>query len=930
MTAHPQRDSAFLFNLVILLLIACIGLLLVLRARVSNATSSETETETDKASWYTTAGRDDLPGKFVWTAVVQDTPAETDAMRCVLLGQTMRAELVVKRSGMRLVERTARDKERVVAEQTWRRALQRDDRIDWVMQEDGAAVHLNGERVAQFHFPIQTWSRGLWQTEEGATPFLDLSFQAVAPVYFSDDFMHPPDELGEWVPERGEWAVQTLDNPVRSANAFSLVGAGEDALIRAGHWFWRDYTVGVSVLSPAERHNFGVRFCGSEAGHYSVEVRTPEDGPTILRLKRTTAEGGATVLREKPVELSSDIWYRLRISQVRGRISVYLDESLLLTAADPAPLLGGNLGLLAFDSSGVVYDDVDVAPTRQISQDFQVQSPAPDGVLDFAEDWAREDRIVVPAGGGALGLRGILLENATLDCRLPADATLPDNFVLEMRGQQVGNNWVSLRIQRADGEDATAAIIVAKNGRQTVVDETSLERERTWHGAYSLVFRGRYVYAIHNGQILCMSDELPSGGAGRSSIRVSDNDRPLAVEAIALAPSREMPSLENRVETFEHERSMSNWGSPAAEWTSGKAPFGEAFWHRSDFWAGASVTLNTQAVDLDGKVPFGLVFGANVGTDKPVARVDIGMAEAGGEQLAARLLVNEDVRERIDLENVPQSLTLERFGDRLQVHLDGKLQWSIPLPDGLQSLGRVGRYGPGNKKPWADALTVRGRKVMTYPFKKAPADWTQATGDWAITNRWECDPRWSFFSGQRLDGVAALWHKARFPDNVTLEFFVGPKMDRSRGGHYQYAADFNAVLAADGHDINSGYNFMFGGWDDKGSFIVRKDEIVAENNDIRIPRKSSTHRRWFYIKIRKQDDQLTYWVDNEKVGSTQDSNLLPGDRLGLWTYKNSMMVAYVRISADTMLPPEQVRAVPDAEPETPYKNNPDEKTKSDS
>lgn len=928
MAASPQRDSALLFNLVILLLIACIGLLLVLRARVSNAPSGEGDAKVGAASWYTTAGRDDLPDQFVWTAVVQNSPAATDAMRCVLLGQTMRAELIVERSGMRLVERTAQNEEQVVAEQTWPRALRQDDRIDWVMQKDGAAVHLNGERVAHIHFPVQTWSRGLWQTKEGAAPFLVFSFQAVDPVYFSDDFMHPPDELGEWVPERGEWAVQTLDNPVRSANAFSLVGTGEDAQIRAGHWFWRNYTVGVSVLSPEERPNFGVRFCKSEAGHYSVEVRTPEDGPTFLRLERT-AGGDSTLLREIQVELSPDIWYRLRISQVRGRIRVHVDETLLLTAVDPAPLLGGAVGLLAFDSAGVVYDDVDVVPTRRIRQDFRIQPPAPDGVLDFPEEWAREDRIAVPAGGGTLSLRGIVMENSTLDCRLSDAAALPESFGLELRGRQIGRNWVSLRIRRADGE-ATAALIVSKNGQKSVVDEASLDHDRSWHGTYSLVFRGRNVYGIHDGNVLCMSDELPSGTAGRSSIRVSDNDRPLAVKALALAPSREMPSLENRVETFEHERSMSNWGTPAAEWTPGKASFGEVSWHRSDFWAEASVTLDTHPVDLDGKVPFGLVFGADVGQDKPVARVDIGVAEAGGEQLAARLLVDEDVRETLLLDHVPQFVTLERFGGRLQAHFDGKLQWSIPLPDGLQSLGRVGRYGPGDEKTWADALTVRGRQVMTYPFKEAPADWTPATGTWEITNRWECDPRWSFFSGHRLDGIASLWHKSRFPDNVTLEFFAGPKMDRSRGGHYQYAADFNAVLAADGYDINSGYSFMLGGWDDKGSFIVRKNNVVVENKEIRIPRKGSTHRRWFYIKIRKQNDRLTFWVDNKKVGSTQDDNLLSGDRLGLWTYKNGMMVAYVRISAGTILPPDQVRAVPDAEPKTPYKSTPDDKKKSES
>ena len=70
------------------------------------------------------------------------------------------------------------------------------------------------------------------------------------------------------------------------------------------------------------------------------------------------------------------------------------------------------------------------------------------------------------------------------------------------------------------------------------------------------------------------------------------------------------------------------------------------------------------------------------------------------------------------------------------------------------------------------------------------------------------------------------------------EFFAGPRMDRDRGTTYNYAADFNAVLATDGSDIVSGYSFLFGGWDDRGSQIVRGHEIVGENRRVAIPRDS--------------------------------------------------------------------------------------------
>lgn len=911
--SSPSRQSpTLLLNTVLVLLLVCVGLLLVLRAQPPEAPVIPQ----DGSGWYTTAGREVLPERFIWSATVQTEPQSGDAMRCVLLGQTVRVELTVTPDGVRLSEQTGRNEARTVAERSWRHRLHKGDRIHWVKQDDGAGVFQNGVCLARIHLPHQTWARGLWQAGGGTSPFLEFSFQTFGSVHFSDDFMHPQDELGEWVASSGDWSVLSLDNPVRSANAFSLIGQGENALIMAGHWFWQDYSVAVSA-HPFGTPDFGVRLCSTDAGHYAVEVRSAEDdGPATIRLVRRAA-GMATVLDESAVAFSPEVWYRLRIAQLRGRLDVFVDDTRLLSAVDPNPLLGGEVGLLAFDSDGVVYDDVTISPTQRVEQDFRIQPAAADGILDFPASWAAESSLIqVPAGGGTLNMRGISLENTTFACRISEDHPLPDRFELLVRGRQVGGSWVGMRVRRTN-EERTAALVHSRDGHQTVTEEVALA-DADLRGDYALVFRDRAVYGLHNGQTVCMAADLQSRTAGGSSLQISENRSPLVISALALRPTLEMPSLENRVETFEHEKSMSNWGSPASEWTPGPSAFGNVLWHRSDFWGSASVTLNTHAVGVDGKLPFGLVLGGDAKREAKVARLDIGVAEVGGDQLVARLMVDEEPIETVELDDVPATLGLERFSGRLQAYLDGELRWSLPLPEGLDTLGRLGRYGPGDAQTWAEALTVRGDNVMTYPFKRAPVDWTPASGTWEITNRWECDPRWSFFSGHRLKGVSCLWHKGRFPDNVTVEFFAGPKMDRSRGGHYQYAADLNAVLAADGVDINSGYSFMFGGWDDKGSFIVRENEVLAKDASMVIPRQGSTHRRWFYIKMRKQDDQLTYWVENKEIGSVRDENLLPGDRLALWTYKNGMMVAYVRVSADTVLPPETVQSVPGSAPETPY------------
>jgi len=266
----------------------------------------------------------------------------------------------------------------------------------------------------------------------------------------------------------------------------------------------------------------------------------------------------------------------------------------------------------------------------------------------------------------------------------------------------------------------------------------------------------------------------------------------------------------------------------------------------------------------------------------------------------------------------PADLTLQRCGTLLLVKQDGKLLWNHPLPERLHGLCLVGRIGYGNTPAWANAVTILANGITSYSFQEAPAAWTTASGTWEITNRWQCDPRWSFFSGVNLEGPACLWNKFQHGDRVSFDFFVGPKMDSERGKKYEYAGDFSLVLGADGRDISSGYSFMFAGWDNRGSQIVRQKKILTENPAVTIPRSSAIHRQWFHLKIRKNHDRLTFWADGKLVGTIQDPEPLPGRRFGLWTWKNGFMLAQFRVSSDDYSPaPESVTEVP-VLPQTPY------------
>jgi len=240
-----------------------------------------------------------------------------------------------------------------------------------------------------------------------------------------------------------------------------------------------------------------------------------------------------------------------------------------------------------------------------------------------------------------------------------------------------------------------------------------------------------------------------------------------------------------------------------------------------------------------------------------------------------------------------------------------------------------------------DGFRVYSPAATNYPFSKAPSDWRVASGIWMVTNRWQCDPRWSFFSGYTLSHQerlmttaeqelpadrklqAVLWNKRQYGDNVVVEFFAGIKMNRRRGGRYGYARDINCTLSADGKDLSSGYSFLFGGFDNDHSAILRNGKEVARtaSSEVhRIPRKSNIHHRWFYVRAERKGNKLHFMVDGGKVVDLEytDPDPLPGKHLAIWTWDCGIMISRVRISGAPSRRFEPIDFVPGKRCASPY------------
>jgi hypothetical protein len=841
--------------------------------------------------WSTVDEQSRLAQRFAYSLKLAPGP-DTYRLKFRLVGQTRRLDIELDGSAVSAREYRGRGRGQVLATATLAKSCSAGDAVVIAATPDSVGLFVNGVRALAAAWPLEAMEKAQWQVPPGTQPPGECRLQKIGNLVFADDFMHGEDELGEWKPVSGTWKVHALQNPIRSANPFSFAGQGDDALATAGQWFWRGYRF-AAAAHPLAGSSFGLKLCWTAPDHtYEVLWSPAAQGPGTLRLTRVVGSE-TTELAKADISFMPAQWYRLEASQLDGTIEILVDGTPVLSAIDPNPLLGGAVGLWTRGEQGTVFDDVTVGPVEQVRFDFGKQSGRGVSLLRplSGSDAGRD------ASPKSLEVGGVLLENACVTTSLQGFSNSKAGDPLELLARRRSGEELALQVGRqADGW--RARLLARQVGREQVLADESLAAPAA-EASVSLHVLGGEAWASVDGALVAFAPDVPVRGQGVVGVRLPAGSG-VTQRALDVHPERMLAEVENRVEMFTHEASMQNWSSPVLEWNvemGGKWP---AYWHRSDFWQDVTAVMRVE--DLPAETATGVVGLALRNPEKGDA----------AEPPSVSLVLNPEVRE-VQLLGLPQGLKqlklvkqrvgelgLERRGGHVLARVNGQVVWNEALPDSLRGLCEIGRYGRGNTKEWAEAVSLRAAGLDTYPFNDAPSEWLPVTGVWEMTNRWQCDPRWSFYSGVLRGGVACNWNKLRHGPNVTVEFFAGPKMDSKRGDHYQYAADLNAVVCADGRDITSGYSFMFGGWDDRGAQIVRGTQLVGENSRLAIPRDSSTHRRWFYVKLRKNGNRLSYWVDGSLVATYDDATPLTGDRFGLWTWDNGIMVAQCRVSTDAV------------------------------
>ncbi|MBT3375770.1 MAG: hypothetical protein HN406_09250, partial [Lentisphaerae bacterium] len=211
-------------------------------------------------------------------------------------------------------------------------------------------------------------------------------------------------------------------------------------------------------------------------------------------------------------------------------------------------------------------------------------------------------------------------------------------------------------------------------------------------------------------------------------------------------------------------------------------------------------------------------------------------------------------------------------------------------------------------KNWSQRTAASADSVLDYTFHQAPSDWSVAAGQWGIQSRWVCQPRWTWFGGTH-DRAAIVWHKARLRGDVSAAIYAAFRMDSPFDPVYRHPGDMNITICADGRDLSSGYTFVFAGWGNRWSRLLRAGDIVAETNAHLLPDNrdvfpyAKLHAPWYGLRVCKRKNRVECLVGDERILTYDDPEPLSGDRVAIWTWDNSLLLARATVTADDVLPP---------------------------
>ena len=785
------------------------------------------------------------------------------------------------------------------------------------------AAAVNGRVVASTGDACFTRGQAVAASLNHVNP-AEIKVQRVGEIYFADDFMKGAEQQSAWEVVAGSWQVNTLQNSSLSSNAFFYTGRadGDFALSTAGYWFWDNYAYEASCKSEGVQ-DIGLCFHFRNASNYFRFSWSSDSGETKGRKQLVkVVDGNPQILAEQPGGYTINQWYKMEVRINRQSVRAFIDDNLIFSEADDS-LAYGRVGLYSENKMAARFDDVFVRDDKSIFDSFASGS-APTWE-QLGGSWS-----VVPLNAdqpnGPHALRA--------DVASPAKAIIGDDSRRNYTFAATVSRWkagsVGLVARYLDESnhylwvlrnDNTHQFIRTVRGVKNLLAEGKLPDDLAGaraavperpHTLFMSVDEHMITAGIDGRKLVEKWDE--SIDTGRAGLFASETGPVFFENASLTMKEQPEPILTTNV-VFQHEKTMENWASDLSDWLSRREGIdGKTYlvsMHRADFPGDVEMSAKLpKAFPADGAIRL------SVAADEQDSNSGYSLMVTNGDGYALQLFRKGQPVGRVFAHPAdPMRISLQRKG----VFVIGLVNYkpAVRFEDNSPLTGTAASIAENGMTIPKDDIDVYCPKVKIYTFDKACFDWRVATGTWQVTNRWQCDPRWSFFAGVST-GDAVIWCKRLFHSDLTVEFAAGIKMDSTRGGRYEYASDINATICADGKDITSGYSFMFGGWQNSSTRIMRGDKVLAESKTFVIPNQQDMHRRWFYIKIRKRGTKLQYFIDNRLILEADDLQPLTGDRLAIWTHNNGVMLAKVRLSCLDQSSKESPDFKPTAAPVTPY------------
>ena len=725
----------------------------------------------------------------------------------------------------------------------------------------------------------------------------------------ADDFMRSKREAGPWQVVSGEWKIEELKvrkdlgestgrhfDPTRSANAFSYIGTGtpaSPALAITGYPLWRNYSFEAAVRSPHGRVFGLIILRQDERNYYLLRCDLSRGALEILRV----LDGITDRLAACRGELRANQWYHVRFAACDGELSACIDGRQVLAAVDHT-FLKGQPGIWSADDKGTYFDDVLIRSFRAVVERF-----------NDADLLAWESVGTWQATGHRAQGTGALL------CAEPMG-----DFEAETR--VAGDGPAGVAFDWRDTQRHALAVLTgrrveireARDGQTTVLASAELNGARRARRLRVVQHAGRVRVSVDGREVV--GAWRPEAGTGK--VGLFADGRPVSFAGVRLVPAQTPPPVKVHNRIFAGEDTMAAWASAGSDWQASSRDGAVMAWHEIEHWGDHAVRYEfPQPSAVPGKLVLA-VKGDGTALDSGYRL----LVEPQGEKPAKLTLLAG--KEAVGTAAAPAA-TVTRV----------ELRWlagcAAAVVDGRRVLWHRAESPPAGRRIalWAEgwqpelaSTTVESANLVDDYFEAAPVEWRAESGEWLMQNRWTCSPQWSWYGGS--SGQAAmLWRKRAFRGDIAVHYFAAFQM-KSRGSRIYRPAELNVSICADGRNPFSGYTFLYGGWLNTRSALLKGERVVAQTTkeDLRPPTLLDTtpstnflHRKWWHVAIEKHGSIVRCYVDDQLALEYDDPEPLDGGSVCLWTYDNSVMVARTWIAYEEAGPLDTPLGEPAEEPE---------------